>query len=216
MTATSSSSNLTYPSDCLNRRIGCHRPNGLWPYDNDADPIPMCGTVGFASLSMRRTRCRMRLHVCCRRIVAIVLLHRRHALRRIVGAGQRLLAGAGERSDELVRGVRLLDVVDVLGAQPDVQRGDRVVHAFRLRAADDRRGDAPGPVPSQSDAGHRHAEPFREPVHAFDDRHILRTCLIVLVAHGAVGGAAFGIGIPGRMGQMAGRHGEYGVSAMLY
>ena len=57
---------------------------------------------------------------------------------------------------------------------------------------------------------------FREPVHAFDDRHILRTCLIVLVAHGAVGGAAFGIGIPGRMGQMAGRHGEYGVSAMLY
>ena len=59
-------------------------------------------------------------------------------------------------------------------------------------------------------------EPFREPVHAFDDRHILRTCLIVLVAHGAVGGAAFGIGIPGRMGQMAGRHGEYGVSAMLY
>lgn len=53
-------------------------------------------------------------------------------------------------------------------------------------------------------------------MHAFDDRHILRTCLIVLVAHGAVGGAAFGIGIPGRMGQMAGRHGEYGVSAMLY
>ena len=68
----------------------------------------------------------------------------------------------------------------------------------------------------QGDPRHRHAEPFREPVHAFDDRHILRTCLIVLVAHGAVGGAAFGIGIPGRMGQMAGRHGEYGVSAMLY
>ena len=79
-----------------------------------------------------------------------------------------------------MRRVRLLKIGDVGFAEFYSKCFDDVIHALRLRAADDRCRDVLGPMPGEGDPCHRHAEPFREPVHAFDDRHILRTCLIVL------------------------------------
>lgn len=126
------------------------------------------------------------------------------------GAGQGLFAGAGKRTDQFVRGVRLLDVGNIIFRKLNVQRGDGIIHASRLRAAHDRCGHAFGPMPCKRDLSHGHSVALGHLMHALDDGHILRLRLIILVAHGAISGAAGGIRIPCRACQMSGSHGRVG------
>lgn len=126
------------------------------------------------------------------------------------GAGQGLFAGAGKRSDQFVRGVRLLDVGNIIFRKLNVQRGDGIIHAFRLRTAHDRCSHTLGPVPCKRNLSHGHSVVFGYFKHTFDDGHVLGLRLIILVAHGAVSGAAGGIRIPCRACQMSGSHRRVG------
>lgn len=89
-----------------------------------------------ASAPTARERIASRMHADRESLLRAASHARLRAARlHVRGAGERLLARACERTDELVRAVRLLQKRHLVGRKLHVKREHRVIHARRLRAA---------------------------------------------------------------------------------